>query len=73
MREREGTSGRRWPCQCQDERVDMLSHIVESFAPSLSAASACASASVANLRSRRGNPTGCQQSAFLKSESDRAL
>ena len=32
VREREGTSGQRWPCQCQDERVDQLSNMVESFA-----------------------------------------
>ena len=45
MREREGTSGQRWPCQCQDERVN---HAVEhcSFSPSLSAAFACSRAKV---------------------------
>ena len=62
VREREGTSGQRWPCQCQDERVDQLSNMVESFA------SASASPLPWQQAAFPRRPTACQLSAAGCSE-----
>ena len=55
VRECEGTSGQRWPCQCQDERVDQLSNMVESFA----SASASALPWQQGAFPRRPKPANC--------------